>query len=154
MCKECKKEYNRKWRAKNRNRVNAYARAYNSKYRIENKSKIKEYSRKYQRKRLGIDPNNFRGEQQGQYISDPKKYRALRNYDLTEEQYDNLPKYCQVCGETENLCIDHNHRTGKVRGTLCRRCNVALGYLRDNPVFIKNLLVYLEKDLEDETIQI
>lgn len=47
MCKECKKEYNRKWRAKNRDRVNAYARAYNSKYRIENKSKIKEYSRKY-----------------------------------------------------------------------------------------------------------
>lgn len=73
---------------------------------------------------------------------------ALRNYDITEEEYDKLPKYCQVCGETDNLCIDHDHTTGRVRGVLCMRCNLALGQLRDNPILIKNLLNYLEVYLQ------
>lgn len=41
---------------------------------------------------------------------------ALRNYDITEEECDKLPKYCQVCGETDNLCIDHDHTTERLEG--------------------------------------
>lgn len=42
---------------------------------------------------------------------------------------------CWIClrEPKRKLCIDHNHQTGQVRGLLCARCNLALGYLDDNP---------------------
>lgn len=44
--------------------------------------------------------------------------------------------------------IDHCHETGAVRGILCRRCNVTLGYLGDSPGSLKaramELAAYLE----------
>jgi len=41
------------------------------------------------------------------------------------------------------LVVDHNHRTGEVRGLLCSRCNIALGHLDDSPVKLRNALNYL-----------
>ena len=67
------------------------------------------------------------------------------NYNLTEEEYEALPKACEVCGNTENLCIDHDHITGKVRGVLCSRCNSALGLLGDSKEVILKLASYIEK---------
>lgn len=39
---------------------------------------------------------------------------------------------CAICGKTEqdigrHLDIDHDHKTGKIRGLLCRTCNANLG---------------------------
>lgn len=67
------------------------------------------------------------------------------NYNLTEEEYEALPKACEVCGSTKNLCIDHNHITGKVRGVLCSRCNSALDLLGDSKEVILKLASYIEK---------
>jgi hypothetical protein len=36
---------------------------------------------------------------------------------------------CALCGirlfedDTQNLCLDHDHKTGHIRGVLCRNCN-------------------------------
>lgn len=40
---------------------------------------------------------------------------------------------------------DHCHRSGKVRGVLCRPCNIALGFARDKPATLRRLASYLEK---------
>src|SRR5438876_4448518 len=43
------------------------------------------------------------------------------------------------------LFIDHDHTTGVVRGLLCNDCNLALGYLHEDPERILDLLTYALK---------
>ncbi len=44
---------------------------------------------------------------------------------------------CAICrlatGATKRLAVDHDHRTGEIRGLLCMTCNRMLGHLRDDP---------------------
>ena len=57
-------------------------------------------------------------------------------YGLSVEEYEAMPKSCEVCGATRGLCVDHSHRTGVVRGTLCGNCNKGIGFLADNPTLL------------------
>lgn len=41
--------------------------------------------------------------------------------------------------------IDHCHRTGKIRGLLCRSCNSALGHFMDNPIILRHAAGYVER---------
>lgn len=56
---------------------------------------------------------------------------------------------CPSCGDelivgTKNGAhVDHCHATGQVRGILCGLCNVALGYLKDDPDRIAGLRKYI-----------
>jgi Recombination endonuclease VII len=50
---------------------------------------------------------------------------------------------CRVQIALENLDIDHDHATGKVRGLLCGRCNPAIGMLKDDPKVIRSAIRYL-----------
>lgn len=45
--------------------------------------------------------------------------------------------------KSNSATVDHDHNTGKVRGLLCRRCNVALGQLDDNIESLKRAINYL-----------
>ena len=40
--------------------------------------------------------------------------------------------------------VDHNHTTGQVRGILCRKCNHALGLVREDPSILHSMLNYLK----------
>lgn len=56
--------------------------------------------------------------------------------------------HCNVCSAPpveEPLRVDHDHHTGKVRGLLCRSCNVALGLLQDEPSRVEKLLTYIQQ---------
>jgi hypothetical protein len=44
-----------------------------------------------------------------------------------------------------SLCVDHNHRTGKVRGLLCDKCNQALGKAEDSIERLWALIQYLDE---------
>ncbi len=61
---------------------------------------------------------------------------------------------CAICGEpesqmrngiTRHLAVDHDHKTGKVRGLLCSACNTALGKFDDDPAIIARAIAYLAK---------
>lgn len=45
----------------------------------------------------------------------------------------------------DKLCIDHCYITNKIRGILCRNCNSAIGYFKDNIEVIKKSIKYLKK---------
>lgn len=79
------------------------------------------------------------------------KEKALRSsrkrkYNLTDEQLDNLPQSCEICGSTKRLCVDHNHITGKYRGVLCSYCNSMLGHWNDKPEIFVKAIKYLNRD--------
>jgi len=52
---------------------------------------------------------------------------------------------CAVCDAREDICIDHDHSTGIVRGVLCRRCNIALACMREDPELLERLKRYVEE---------
>lgn len=54
-------------------------------------------------------------------------------------------KQCAICGALEQLVGDHDHKTGLPRGVLCRRCNLAIGNMDDQPARLRAAAAYLER---------
>jgi hypothetical protein len=73
----------------------------------------------------------------------------LRQYGISAAEYDALLKKqngaCAICRRRskERLCVDHCHWTGMIRGLLCRRCNLALGMLKDDQGSLIAAVAYL-----------
>jgi hypothetical protein len=70
-------------------------------------------------------------------------------YDIMEEQ-DYSCKICSVYIEEfadkikHRACVDHDHKTGSIRGVLCHSCNRGLGAFRDSPAIIRKAADYLQ----------
>lgn len=83
-----------------------------------------------------------------------RKHNLKKKYSISLEQYNLLLQEqegcCGICGTNDpkgkfnTFVVDHNHKTGKVRGLLCNRCNLVLGLLKDDIDVIGNILEYLE----------
>lgn len=127
-----------KWFEENYERIAEKAAA----WREKNKEKYRNYMREYSRKnRDRINQNQ-------------RKCRRLRIYGLTEEKYNELlirqKHACAICGKGKkkyDLAVDHDHKTGKIRGVLCSPCNRALGILGDSLESLKRAVDYLESKL-------
>ncbi len=52
---------------------------------------------------------------------------------------------CEICGAAEDLCWDHDHDTSRFRGTLCGRCNSAVGLMDDDAERLRAAAAYLER---------
>lgn len=53
---------------------------------------------------------------------------------------------CLVCGVVgERMAVDHDHTTGLIRGLLCKRCNVGLGFFDDSVPKLKGAISYLTR---------
>jgi hypothetical protein len=76
---------------------------------------------------------------------------GLARYGLTVEAYDQLLQaqrgLCAICGKActtgQALSVDHEHATGRIRGLLCKKCNMAIGLLNDSPERLEAAKVYL-----------
>ncbi len=78
-----------------------------------------------------------------------------RKYGMTVADYDAMlvaqDGGCAICGGQPNgrwkhkFHVDHDHATGKVRGLLCHRCNMMVGYSLDRPEILDHAAIYLRK---------
>jgi hypothetical protein len=88
-----------------------------------------------------------------------RKLQVKKVYGLSWEDYTSLYNkfsgHCGICGtslkmvtekyeQNKAACVDHDHVTGKVRGILCRSCNVALGHFKDSKTHLWNAYKYME----------
>lgn len=87
-----------------------------------------------------------------------RKCNLYYKYGITLKEYDEMLESqgnaCAICGKTpeengKRLYVDHNHKTGKVRGLLCANCNKALGFFQDNPELCRLAMLYLRRTMEN-----
>ena len=86
-----------------------------------------------------------------------RRDKLRRNFGLTPQDFKSLVSKqegkCAICGSTtpggnRNWHVDHDHVTGKVRGLLCRLCNLMLGHSRDSSQILRAAISYLKSASE------
>jgi len=147
-CNKCNSEIQRRWYLKNKEKAKKKA---NETYNL-NKDKIS-FKRKLDRK---LNPDKYKQAAKKRYNPLKSKEYSWKNagiVDMSIERYNELldkqNHKCAICTEPsinfkKALAVDHNHKTGKVRGILCDNCNRALGYLKESEEIIINLLNYVK----------
>lgn len=82
-----------------------------------------------------------------------REYRLLRTYGITVEQYDAILEKqdhkCPVCERHEDefptrLAVDHDHKTGEIRGLLCRYCNHRMVGRHRDSALVRRIADYLD----------
>jgi len=82
-----------------------------------------------------------------------KTNKALKhNYGITIDQYESMMSsqngVCFICKNKcktgKRLCVDHCHKTGKVRALLCTNCNTGIAHFKDIPELLRTAANYLD----------
>ena len=80
--------------------------------------------------------------------------RAAKVYGITLEQVQEMREQsggiCSICNREgkhhhKRLVIDHDHKTGKVRGLICSTCNSMIGWCGEDTQTLQNLIDYLNR---------
>jgi hypothetical protein len=92
-----------------------------------------------------------------QYLETARNSRLHSVYGITVAEYQKMhieqQGLCDICRQPESrmfnghprkLVVDHCHLTGEVRKLLCRSCNSALGFFKDNIETMKRAIEYVE----------
>ena len=124
----------------------------------------------YQTVRNG-EPYGYHGKCKSCYVKkqqenyDPIKKRdenLKRVYGIGIEEYNTLLEKqnnrCAICESTDPkgrksgrgggvdvFYVDHDHKTGNVRGLLCNICNRTMGYVGENSNVLEEMIKYLQK---------
>ncbi len=138
-------EIHRKYRASEKGKA-AWQKHYEA-----NKEKIIARTKAHQKK-----PEVIVRTKEARHLKGQK--RKVKQYGLTIEQYDQMLEsqnhVCAICFQpetafdsrlkvTKKLAIDHCHKTAKIRGLLCSRCNLGLGRFEDSIEIFKSIIEYL-----------
>jgi hypothetical protein len=139
-----KKAYYRKWREGKRRQL------------TENNRRWRDKKRPVLRVRWAFR-QRFNRIMYGDVIHPSERVRHLKKkYRMTLDDYrqrfDAQGGVCATCslpekrkGRERYLCVDHDHKTGKIRGLLCHDCNTALGNVHDNCDILRALIAYLHQ---------
>lgn len=139
MTKDEKLAQTRKWKADNRDKVAAYNLEYYADQRVRVLAQIKD-------RRLGDPLGTF-------------WRRIYYRHKITQEDYENIlvkqDLKCPICLEFlsfddknyQKMAVDHNHKSGKIRGILHTRCNLLLGHAQDSYEILVRAAEYLREDV-------
>ncbi len=87
------------------------------------------------------NPDEYKIKNKENYFN--RKYGITLHY-LNEIKAKSGNK-CSICdGRNKIMHVDHDHKSGKIRGYLCINCNTAIGSFRDNIGLMKKAISYLE----------
>jgi len=152
-CNTCKIEYKKnywpKYYARNKELIKDKSKVYREEHKEEIYVAHKAYYEEH-REELLIRKRKYDAE----HKREAKNRNLMRKYGISIEDYDVLFKTqggkcggCLISQKKLNipLCVDHDHKTGKVRGLLCSPCNRLLGQLKDSPEVLIRLANYLKK---------
>jgi hypothetical protein len=163
MTNSAKLEYQRRWRAKNREHYNSYMRGWNARNREHRSAcnKIR-YLNGGKVWRQGYEKSDAGKQVKRRYESSEKHKTAhmdrerLYRYGMPRGEFNKLAEFqggkCAVCQELPTymgLCVDHCHETGKIRGLVCHNCNRGMGLLKDNPKILIEAAAYLCRDIPE-----
>jgi hypothetical protein len=123
----------RNWKAANPERT----RELQQRHQERNRDKINQRSRDW------YEANKARAAKQ-------TRSRKLAGYGLTQAQFDAMliaqNGNCAICmAPMDSPRVDHCHKTGAVRGLLCKGCNSGLGMFRDQPSALMRAADYLTR---------
>lgn len=128
-------------------------------YYVKNIDKIKTYrnSEAYKDSIARTESKPTRIAYRRNYYHSERGERIMRNsrlkriFGITVEDYDSKMVeqggLCAICLKPDNkrLAIDHCHKTKRVRGLLCQKCNRAVGLLADSSEIATRLVKYLQQ---------
>lgn len=86
-----------------------------------------------------------------------RDWELKSKYNISLDTYEDLLRTqancCKICktptaGGSGGFHVDHDHKTGIVRGLLCMNCNRALGHVQDDISILNNMISYLENKYE------
>jgi hypothetical protein len=108
-----------------------------------------------EREKFLAEKRKRRKEQEALKKRQDNRWLAIYSmYRLTREQwqviYNKQNGSCAICGKSQDklgytLQVDYDHNTGRVRGLLCKRCNLGIGMFGENVENINKAIRYLEK---------
>ncbi len=85
-----------------------------------------------------------------------RNHYMRRVYGINSDEYEKMlaaqDGKCAICGTTDPrgptgyFVIDHNHRTGRIRGLLCNKCNTGLGMFNESIEAFNSAITYIEID--------
>jgi hypothetical protein len=93
-------------------------------------------------------------EKDPQGVRKSLRERQLRYlYNIDGNTYEKLLQQqqgvCIICrrpnADGRNLSVDHDHKTGKIRGLLCTKCNLGIGHFEYHPALLEVALLYLRE---------
>ncbi len=111
---------------------------------------------KYMKTKHGIAVNRasgikWRSENKEYHATQGREWWLKNRYGISQNSYDSILKdqdgVCKICGlvntKGKRLAVDHDHKTGLVRGLLCGKCNTGLGSYNDNVELLEKAIWYL-----------
>ncbi len=143
-CKVCMSVAGKQWADKNKQKVSEYNRLWRAKNR--------DYHNQRYRERYHKDLEKHRG-----YYRKARVRRSIdvrcRKFGITAEQYWTMfadqEGLCAICKKAPKLWwsfnVDHCHTTGKIRGLLCGPCNKSIGILGDTVDGVMRAVTYLRE---------